>query len=230
MHPSMLPDLRGPAPIVHTLLKQRSHTGVTLQTMHPTRFDHGTILAQTPSPGIAVPEDCTPDELLKVLGPLGADMLCNGIEQGLFVPTQENAGAGIPDPQQLDHAPKITPEDRHIDWSTWTADGIILRDRVLGRLWDMETYKRCSAFTSKRVTFHGPWTKLRSREPPSGTPGQPIIVTSEGSKEFKLGMRTCDEQIILPAAATVDGEKKGTGLAALIDRLRGDGHVHVISH
>ena len=31
VHPSLLPDLRGPAPIIHTLLKQRSHTGVTLQ-------------------------------------------------------------------------------------------------------------------------------------------------------------------------------------------------------
>ena len=221
----MLPDLRGPAPIVHTLLNQRSHTGVTLQTMHPTRFDHGMILAQTPAPGVALPEKCTPDQLVEFLGPLGAEVLCRGIEEGLFLPPLEAMRAAIPEPEPLDHAPKTTPEDRHIDWTTWTADQILLRDRVLGRLWDLETYKRCSTSSSKRVTFHGPWAKASSVavvpcDISSDIPGQPVFCNVEYSKNLVLCIRTCDQQFVVPAAATIDGEKKGTGLAALANHLR----------
>ena len=150
-----------PAPITHTLLKRRSYTGVTLQTMHPTRFDHGTVLAQTPLPGVPVPPECTPDELLKVLGLLGAELLCDGVENGVFVPPLVDAREGVPEPEQIEHAPKITPEERHLDWTSWTADEVRLRDKVLGRLWDSETYSRSfangSQVSPKRITFHGPW-------------------------------------------------------------------------
>lgn len=224
MHPSMLPDLRGPAPILHALLQQRTHTGVTLQTMHPTQFDRGMILAQTSPPGILVPEDCTSDQLLNIVGPLSAQILCHGIEEGLFVPPLKDIRAGVSEAHQLDHAPKITSEDRHIDWNTWTADEIILRDRVLGRLWDNDIYQRRSNPLSKRVTFHGPWTKAskdttESYTSHSATPGQPISVSAENSKVVKLGIRTCDQQVVVPSAATIDGEKKGTGLVALINHL-----------
>lgn len=224
MHPSLLPDLRGPAPIVHALMKRRKHTGVTLQTMHPTKFDHGQILAQTPRPGILVPADCTPDDLVHSLGPLGADMLCHGIESGQFIDRLESRII-TQEPDHVEHAPKITPEDRNISWETWDADEILLRDRVLGRLWDMESYMRC--FESphhKRVAFDGPWKKF---EPHIGsstflgpvTPGQIVLVRSGKSKRPELGFRTCDGGVIIPSAATIDGEKKGTGITAFINHL-----------
>ncbi|RMX79403.1 hypothetical protein D0867_16483, partial [Hortaea werneckii] len=75
LHPSLLPDLRGPAPIQHTLLRHRASTGITLQTMHPTRFDHGMILDQEEAP---VPPHSTPEDLVDMLGPLGARMLAKG--------------------------------------------------------------------------------------------------------------------------------------------------------
>ena len=224
VHPSMLPDLRGPAPITHALLKRRTHIGVTLQTMHPTRFDDGLILSQTSPPGIPVPESSTPNDLINALGPLGADMLCQGIERGLFVDPKE-ARAGLRDLEQLDHAPKITPEDRKINWKTWTADEIVLRDRVLGRLWDMKSYMRCfGSFHPKRIAFDGPWMVVTPETASvtrygSDSPGQLMLVRPQDSKKARLAFKTCDHRIVVPTAFTIDGQKKGTGMDAFINHL-----------
>ena len=223
VHPSLLPDLRGPAPIVHALLKRRSHTGVTLQTMHPTRFDHGVVLSQTPAPGIPIPKDCTAKDLIETLGPLGAELLCQGVQDGLFVDPKA-ARTETLEMDELELAPKITPEDRHIDWASWNADEILLRDRVLGRLWDLQTYARCFDSLSKRVAFEGPWTKedattTSTTALDSAVPGHAVILRTEESKKPKLGFQTCDHQIVVPSAATIDGEKKGTGIAAIVNHL-----------
>jgi methionyl-tRNA formyltransferase len=75
VHPSLLPDLKGPAPIQHALLKRRLYTGVSVQTLHPAQFDGGTVLAQTPSPGIMIPDGANADDLTKRLADEGANML-----------------------------------------------------------------------------------------------------------------------------------------------------------
>ena len=167
IHPSLLPDLRGPAPLHHAILKRRKITGVSLQTMHPTKFDHGDVLAQGPMHGVPISDTSTPQQLLEILGPLGAEMLTDAIEKGTFVPPVRNILQGRPEPEDLAHAPKITPEDRHIDWNTWGPDEIKLRDRVLGRLWDTTTHagsrilnhddKRYLDLEGPRTVFAGPW-------------------------------------------------------------------------
>lgn len=226
VHPSLLPDLRGPAPIQHALMKGRTHTGVSLQTMHPSRFDHGMILAQTLHPGYPIPEDCTPEHLVEKLGQLSAEMLVKGIEEGVFVsPTPAVNGA---DPEgKCEHAPKIQPEDRHICWSNWTADRIMRYDRAIGRLWDATTYQRCYAHkgdTSKRVTFHGPWRQVSDEQVhedgSSMMGGQPVLCRVNGSKQRVLAMRTVDGNLLSPESVTIEGEQKGKGLASLIPALR----------
>lgn len=195
--------------------------------MHPTRFDHGVILAQTPAPGIPVPLGCTPNQLLEELGPLGADMLSRGIEDNLFLPPIKDIREGLPEAAHAEHAPKITPEDRHLDWQKWTADEIIRRDRILGRLWDNQTYS--SFFKGrfpKRITFHGPWTGANVQTLPpdameSYMPGQSMLIHHDEPKDNRLGIRTMDKQVVVPSAATVEGEPRGKGLLSMIDRLRG---------
>lgn len=168
VHPSLLPDLRGPAPLHHAILKRRTLTGVSLQTMHPTKFDHGDVLAQGPGQGVPISNSTTPQQLLEILGPLGAEMLTEAIEQGIFVPPVRDILKRRPEPEDLAHAPKITPEDRRIDWETWDAEEIKLRDRVFGgRLWDTTTYERSRQSDSNkqdidtedgsRTIFNGPW-------------------------------------------------------------------------
>lgn len=47
IHPSLLPYYKGAAPIQRTLLDNAKYTGVTIQTLHPDKFDHGKILLQS---------------------------------------------------------------------------------------------------------------------------------------------------------------------------------------
>jgi hypothetical protein len=170
-------SLRGPAPIVHTLLAKRNWTGVTVQTLHPKHFDQGIILAQTPSPGFPVDlASVSQTDLAREIAPVGAEMLVRTLRDGLFVPPVRALPTYVETElarhnAQLKHAPKITAEDRHIQWTlnaneqlsssgvnSWTVDEIMLRDRALGNLWDMTTYSQCHGqrpHKSQRVIFHG---------------------------------------------------------------------------
>lgn len=224
VHPSLLPDLRGPAPITHSLLKQRQYTGVTLQTMHPTMFDHGAILAQ--SDKIPLHRGTAPSELLQILGSLGADLLYRGVDEGLFLQPQKDAENSSLNSGEHAFAPKVTPEDKHIDWTTWTAGQIQLRDRVLGDLWDTHTYSQCTNGSSsthavKRVTFHGPWELARADlRLGSRNSGEPEVVFSPFRKGLTIGIRTIDDKVLIPSTATVDGGPKGKGLQLLTAKLR----------
>lgn len=223
VHPSLLPEFRGAAPVQHTLLKRRTRTGVSLQTMHPTRFDHGVVLDQT---GVEVPPDSLPQDLVEVLGPLGAKMLAKGVENGVFVPPLRDICQEASEIEPS-HAPKITPEDRRIDWSTCTASEIMLRDRVLGRLWDNETYGRCMYAGSdeglrKRVMFQGPWETIASLDdhyqPTEGSTQSFVLI--EKGRNTKLGIRTRDNCIVVPAQVTVEGEPRGGGVQKLVEGLK----------
>jgi methionyl-tRNA formyltransferase len=117
---------------------------VTLQTLHPENFDHGTALAQTPPPGLLIPKDgqCTYQELLNFIAPAAAEILVQGIRDRVFDPSSPKgcqvaaqATARATPSQQLRPAPKINSNDRFLNWSLMAAPEIAMRDRVLGRLW-----------------------------------------------------------------------------------------------
>ncbi|KAI0875635.1 hypothetical protein GGS24DRAFT_454268 [Hypoxylon argillaceum] len=123
LHPSLLPDLRGPAPLQHTLLAARPLTGVTLQTLDEHAFDHGVVLAQRPLP---VPPSCrTVHALLALVTRPAASMLVAGLRAGLHIPPLRDASwvpgpgaaaaaAASEPPRPLAHAPKITKSDRRV--------------------------------------------------------------------------------------------------------------------
>ncbi|RGP68142.1 methionyl-trna formyltransferase [Fusarium longipes] len=154
VHPSLLPEgsLRGPAPIHHAILRGDSHIGVSLQTLDDKSFDHGTVLSQTPRPGIPVPPSCTVQELTDLLAPVGAQMLVQGLRDGLYIPPHQNKGwkGEELDPGQLVHAPKVSKADGHIGWSSWTADDIVRAMRVMGSVW---TEAVSSKGVMKRLIF-----------------------------------------------------------------------------
>ncbi|KAM5352460.1 hypothetical protein ACJ41O_005183 [Fusarium nematophilum] len=137
VHPSLLPDLRGPAPIHHAILNGYQHTGVSLQTLDDKAFDHGTVLSQTPRPGIQIPPGCTVQELTSLLAPIGAQMLVHGLRGGVHVPPRQNAGWKSEDlnDEPLAHAPKVTKADGQVNWAEWTAEEFVRRIRVLGSVW-----------------------------------------------------------------------------------------------
>ena len=223
------PSFRGPAPLHHTLLANRSKTGITLQSLHPTSFDHGIILAQTPYPGFDIPdpETITIQELQSLVAPKGAEMLIRGLRERVFVPPSmevgwwSNAqlrGQG----HEIRHAPKITPRDRHIDWFSFTANEILRRQRVLGPLWNIATglggRKRVIMTLSCRpVSENAPVEEI----------GLPFLWSSSDMDMPILVVRTKDQQMLHVVEMTVEGErnadavKAATGAELLKERKRG---------
>ncbi|ETS74625.1 hypothetical protein PFICI_13109 [Pestalotiopsis fici W106-1] len=163
VHPSLLPEFRGAAPLHHALLAGRAATGVTLQTLDDRTFDAGVVLAQTPlSDGslFAIPPGCTVPELQAGLTPLATEMLVSSLREGRHVPPhravgwqqqqqqqqQDGSASGSETPKGLlpdatAWAPKITPQMRQLvppsDQASpaWTARQTVLRQRVIGPLW-----------------------------------------------------------------------------------------------
>ncbi|KAI1750799.1 formyl transferase [Xylaria castorea] len=121
LHPSLLPDLRGPAPLQHTLLAARKVTGVSLQTLDHAAFDHGVVLSQTPpyddgheETALRVPASVS--DLKALVTPVAARMLLDGLRAGLHVPPLEDRGwkPDAAETASLVHAPKITKADRRL--------------------------------------------------------------------------------------------------------------------
>ncbi|KAF7563430.1 hypothetical protein G7046_g664 [Stylonectria norvegica] len=152
VHPSLLPDLRGPAPIHHAILRGLEHTGISLQTLDDKTFDHGTVLAQSPYPGISIPSGSTVQELTTLLAPLGAQMLVQGLRDGVHVPPRRQAGwrKNELDGKVLVHAPKVSKADGQADWADWVADDFARRIQVLGSVWTHAVTKRGEV---KRLIF-----------------------------------------------------------------------------
>lgn len=144
VHPSLLPDLRGPAPIHHAILRGHQYTGVSLQTLDDKAFDHGTVLAQTSYPGIPIPPGSTVQELTNQLAPIGAQMLGQGLRDGVYLPPRQSAGwkAKELDGEELVHAPKVNKADGQIDWAQWTTEDFARRTRVLGSVWTRAINKK----------------------------------------------------------------------------------------
>ncbi|KAL8392527.1 hypothetical protein RB595_002644 [Gaeumannomyces hyphopodioides] len=81
IHPSLLPHLRGAAPIQWAIARNHESTGVSLQTLDEHEFDRGHVLAQTPEVAID-PRETTPTLQEKLSG-LAATLLVEGLRAGL---------------------------------------------------------------------------------------------------------------------------------------------------
>lgn len=141
VHPSLLPDLRGAAPLQWTIINGLTTMGVSVQTLHPTKFDAGVVLNQTPPPGIKVPhpDTATPEDLIPILGPLGASMLVDTIRNQHYVPPYDPVASSLRK-DEATLAPKITTETCHIDLQTMTGEHLFRLMRGVGtarRLWTL---------------------------------------------------------------------------------------------
>lgn len=220
----------GPAPLHHVLLAGRTHTGVTLQTLHQKHFDRGVILQQTPRPGFKIPDpdNCTVPELLELVSAKGAEILVDGIEKGVFVPPLEDVRPNPAEkPKDVIHATKITTEDRHIDWKVQSAEMIKRSSRVIGPLWNMTTVP-CDPASDKsshdrRVIL----TQVTEVSPLDGSektgfaaePGRPFLAspTEKGNKKgTKEGIYawTADKKQLRIDRMKVEGEPDADAVRA----------------
>ncbi len=121
VHASLLPELRGAAPIQWAIARGLTETGVTLMQMDK-GMDTGPILLRKSTP---VGTEETAGELGKRLALLGAELVSEGLgalHRGELAPRQQDDAAAT-------YAPLLTKEDGRIDW---TGDAADIANRVRG--------------------------------------------------------------------------------------------------
>ncbi|HEV2751079.1 MAG TPA: methionyl-tRNA formyltransferase [Gemmatimonadales bacterium] len=109
VHPSLLPELRGAAPIEWAILNGLPQTGVTIMQMEA-GLDSGPILLQIPD---HIGPDITGGELSEHLSEMGAQALVEALallETNQVRPRRQ-------DDSRASYAPKVTRETRRISWS-----------------------------------------------------------------------------------------------------------------
>ncbi|KJX98563.1 hypothetical protein TI39_contig405g00003 [Zymoseptoria brevis] len=224
VHPSLLPDLRGPAPIQRALLQGRKETGVSLQTMHPERFDAGKVLDRRK---VDVPENAGVGDMIGILGPLGAGLLGNYVSSDAFADGVRGHEDVIQDEEKpkSSYAAKLTKQDQCVDWETWDAEQVLRYDRVLGNLWDISTYRSClpakaAVKGDKRVSFQGPWSVLKpERDVFVVCDNEGVVLCQDYDAQRHFALETADGLFVSPTSATIEGEKKGKGLPTLVQGL-----------
>ncbi|MGH7530405.1 MAG: methionyl-tRNA formyltransferase [Gemmatimonadales bacterium] len=109
VHPSLLPGLRGAAPIEWAIIRGFQTTGVTIMQLDA-GMDSGPILHQIPH---RIDDDVTGGELATHLAELGAQALIETLallDQSAVEPVPQNAARAT-------YAPKLTRETARIDWT-----------------------------------------------------------------------------------------------------------------
>lgn len=188
VHASLLPALRGAAPVAHSILRGDRVTGVTIMLMDD-KLDHGPILSQRE---VEIGPRENAQELGERLAHLGVDLLVETIANldALKPVEQDHASATV--------APKLSREDGELDWRR-PADEI---DRAVRAFqpWPGVTLP----LGEKRVKV------LRGREAPGrGEPGQVLEVGAEGvvvaaaEGAYRLELVQPAGKRPLPAAALV---------------------------
>ncbi|SCV00610.1 LANO_0F07734g1_1 [Lachancea nothofagi CBS 11611] len=180
VHPSLLPRYKGSSPIQYALLEQDDVTGVSIQTLHPEKFDCGKIIAQTQPLKLkklleetSVSEldlssyassDATPkvNKLMDSLGYRGSELLADVIRNRLY-----DSREGLVPPYAESYAPKITTQMRQIQWASDTALRTLSKFEALGSTFALkETGKKNHDTKLKRVIFHS-LTRYESEPVPS---------------------------------------------------------------
>ncbi|CAK5274742.1 unnamed protein product [Mycena citricolor] len=154
VHGSVLPSLRGPAPIQHAILSGAPTTGVSIARMLKKGIDKGPVWATSQVP---VREDATFTSLRDELADHGGKLLVQVLRNMLA-----GTAAATPQPpiSPTQHARAITTADSILDFSTMTADDIVILHRAIGHQRALTTWLPLGT----RLQLHDP-TALSSLHP-----------------------------------------------------------------
>ncbi|SCU87579.1 LAMI_0D06634g1_1 [Lachancea mirantina] len=164
VHPSLLPRYRGSSPIQQTLLNRDPETGVSVQTLHPSRFDQGALVAQSKPLStetlVAKGKTSTFDTpvppkvaaLMDQLGVVGAELLSDVLREGLYRQTTDILSR----PQYAEsYARRIKTTDKRINWATDHVDTVMAKRDALGALYAFVSARGKHLLPEqKRVIFH----------------------------------------------------------------------------
>ena len=109
VHASLLPELRGAAPVNWAIIRGHTHSGVTIMRM-VSELDAGPILYRVATP---LPDDITAGELYEMLSEMGAIGLIEALAQMEADALEEAEQAH----DRATYAPKLGRADARVDWS-----------------------------------------------------------------------------------------------------------------
>ncbi len=217
VHPSLLPKLRGAAPIQAAIREGFRETGVTIMLMNE-QMDAGPILAQVTAPIFA---DDTAATLGDRLARLGAELLVDTIPRwaaGAIVPREQ-------DEREATYCRPLTAADAIVDW-TQSAD-------LIARICRAQTpWPGCRSYwdgRSIRLLALEPYPSWAGPEPPGtvirlpeSSPRQPILAIATGAgavivRELQLaGKRPLSADEFLRGQPTFIGARLGPAPAPTV--------------
>ena len=180
VHPSLLPELRGAAPVEWAIINGLEQTGVTIMQLDA-GMDSGPILHQIPH---AIDPDVTGGELSEHLAEIGTLALVEALallEQGALTPVPQ-------DHSRATYAPKFTREVARIDW---TKDAATIARLIRG------LDPRPGAWTE----LDGTEVKLFGARVADGRVGDPAgeVLTTDGRLLIAAGGGAVDVEEVQPA-------------------------------
>lgn len=166
VHASLLPKLRGAAPISRAIMEGHATAGVTIMKVEA-RMDAGAMFLREEIP---LGPDTTAGDLHDRLAALGAGLMSRTLrmlEEGAIIPAPQDEAAAT-------HAPKILTEERRVDWNG-IAEEVDRRIRGLSPSPGAYTF-----FRGKRIVL------LRSVAGAGGGAGSPGTICPAGDAGFEV--------------------------------------------
>lgn len=221
LHPSLLPLYKGPAPLHWTILNGDTRTGMSLQTLHPTSFDEGVVLDQTPWPRIELPKDCDYQTLEGLMMELGPKMLIDAIHNRLYEPPYRDVGWAKNDAPgtKYGRAPKVGTSDRFLAFSSMDSSQLTRISRAFDATWAMASSSDPSDTSKKlRLIFNEQFESLagasdeciRIADIPPGLPYQVVNVSENFTQgeDQSLLINTVDGKTFRISRIKVEGDRE----------------------
>ncbi|KAK0494562.1 formyl transferase [Armillaria luteobubalina] len=197
VHPSLLPRLRGPAPIQHAILNGESETGVSIINMlkREEGIDAGNVWG---SVKLAIPPNTTYSGLQDLSALQGGRLLVS-ILRDMIAGTAK----AIPQVGEASHAPLITYDDSVVDFATMSAESIVRRYRAIGHQRPITVY----ALDGCTIQLGSPSVEAN---PPSFVRDEPGVSCLYRSKSAIL-VRCVDGSVLSIPRMKPEGSRWGTG-------------------
>jgi len=130
-------------------------------------------------------------------------LLLQGLRDRVFAADNSRALQTEQDEYNVRRAPKISPEDRHVDWNSWTAEDILRKHRVIGPLWNMAVINRDGMVAEKRIIWATGFR--RSSNPCNPPPPHGIPIRAD---DTSLLIRTADGVLLESDEVKVEGKRQ----------------------
>ena len=175
IHASLLPKLRGGAPIHWSIINGDSKTGITIMYMNE-KMDEGDILYQKE---VEILDSDNVESLHDKLSELGSNMILEFIpmlENGEFTPIKQNN-------EEATYGYNVTREDEHLDFNKTSRD-------VFNQIRGLNPWP--VAYTTLDGKVFKVYSSRISDKNPSGENGEITNIYSDG-----IGVKTSDGEIII---------------------------------